>query len=158
MFKTNDFQTLAPMGTRTVHDYITVDEPSKVEIPNYFLGGRDRMKRLDTIHVMADINAERPWIAEFIVLHVGGKDVQVRAIKEWFQVPAPLEGEKRPNDVDERDEKIADAIEHLTPDSDFTKDGKPDSRALSAIVGFTVTSDDRDRAVTLWQARKEEAA
>lgn len=42
---------------------------------------------------------------------------------------------------------IRSAADRLTEDTDFTSDGKPDCRALSRILGFTVTIKDRDEAL-----------
>lgn len=42
---------------------------------------------------------------------------------------------------------IRAAADRLVEDEDFTSDGKPDCRALSKILGFTVTTKDRDEAL-----------
>lgn len=55
----------------------------------------------------------------------------------------------KPKNAAERYAAINDAADQLDLDNDahFTKDGKPDARALSSILGWVVTSADRDAAL-----------
>lgn len=39
------------------------------------------------------------------------------------------------------------AIKSLDPEKDFTKDGKPETKAISALTGFDVSADERDAAM-----------
>lgn len=39
------------------------------------------------------------------------------------------------------------AIKSLDPENDFTKDGKPETKAISALTGFDVSADERDAAM-----------
>ena len=39
------------------------------------------------------------------------------------------------------------AIQSLDPENDFTNDGKPETKAISALTGFDVSADERDAAV-----------
>jgi len=51
---------------------------------------------------------------------------------------------------DEKDERIRKATLELDPDNEdhFTKSGKPQVDALSSVLGFRITSEDRDRATS----------
>lgn len=50
---------------------------------------------------------------------------------------------------DQKMEAIRDAVASLDPDDEtnWTKDGKPDARALTKLLKFQVTSADRDKAL-----------
>lgn len=39
------------------------------------------------------------------------------------------------------------AIKSLDQEKDFTKDGKPETKAISALAGFDVSADERDAAL-----------
>jgi hypothetical protein len=39
------------------------------------------------------------------------------------------------------------AIKSLDPENDFTKDGKPETKAISVLTGFDVSADERDAAL-----------
>ena len=56
--------------------------------------------------------------------------------------------------------QVAGAIAGLDPDdkAHFTKSGKPDAKALSEVVGFSVSAKARDAAWSAYQAVKAAAA
>jgi hypothetical protein len=60
-----------------------------------------------------------------------------------------VDADGRPLDKDERLDAIATAIDELNPDNEehFTRAGKPEVRALSAVLGWPVTAAERDEAM-----------
>jgi hypothetical protein len=60
-----------------------------------------------------------------------------------------VDDDGRPLDKDERLDAITAAIAELDPDNEehFTRAGKPEVRALSAVLGWPVTAAERDEAM-----------
>jgi hypothetical protein len=76
------------------------------------------------------------------------KDVQA-AIVTQREVVAPTKSSEKPDDPEKVMRDIKVAYMNLDPDesSNFTKNGKADARALSKMVGYTVTAAERDDAL-----------
>jgi hypothetical protein len=80
---------------------------------------------------------------ERFVIKMADKDERIAARK------AVVAADGRPDKLADRLEAIKGAIAELDIDveSNFTKSGLPDARALTAILGWQVTSNERDQAM-----------
>lgn len=99
-------------------------------------------------------------------IETGEYEAQFKVVREKLDpTPAPTSKSTRPADAATRVDMIRDAMLELDEDvdSNWTTNGKPDARALTSILGWQVTSEDRDAAVkdegqTLTRSARRSAA
>ena len=70
---------------------------------------------------------------------------------------SPVEGKKKiAGQI--RIRAIVSAIPALDPEKDFTRDGKPEVKAIEELLGLDISAEERDAAFKIAQAEKDKKA